>query len=167
MPPPQAVEYGAEAVDPDIREDNIDVKYMDLQGVERRVGAKTPFDGVKRARLLRITRKPIDPFASPKNQEKLGLVGGSRKSRPVPKRCAPHLRRKTGEGGSAQPPKGRPPIDRHPPLAARLAARHPAITTQQPTANSTRPPAATHHASHPLTAHRPLPTAPRTQHRDV
>ena len=84
----QAVEYGAEAVDPDIREDNIDVKYMDLQGVERRVGAKTRFDDVKRARLLRITRKPIDPFASPKNQEKLGLVGGYTKSRPAPKRCA-------------------------------------------------------------------------------
>jgi len=80
-----AVEYGAEAVDPEIREDNIDVKYMDLQGVERRVGAKTRFDDVKRARLLRITRKPDDPFAAPKEQEKLGLVGGSKKKRPVPK----------------------------------------------------------------------------------
>jgi len=80
-----AVEYGAEAVDPDIREDNIEVKYMDLQGVERRVGAKTRFDDVKRARLLRITRKPVDPFAPAKDQEKLGLVGGSKKKRPVPK----------------------------------------------------------------------------------
>lgn len=34
-------------VDSEIRDDNVEVKYMDLQGVERRVGAKTRFTDVK------------------------------------------------------------------------------------------------------------------------
>ena len=52
------IEYGAEAVDAEIRHDNTQFQYMDLQGVERRLGAKTPFELVKCARVVRVSRKP-------------------------------------------------------------------------------------------------------------
>ncbi len=72
-----AVEYGAEHVDAEIREDNVDVRYMDLQAVERRVGAKTRFADVARARVLRISRRKLTTI----QEEKATLVkfSGSRK----------------------------------------------------------------------------------------
>lgn len=65
-----AAEYGADAVDPDIRDDNVDVKYMDAQGVERRVGAKTRYVDVRQARCLRVTRRA----GAPKSPERGGLM---------------------------------------------------------------------------------------------
>ena len=45
------IEYGAEAVDAEIRHDNTQFQYMDLQGVERRLDAKTPFPELVKCRL--------------------------------------------------------------------------------------------------------------------
>jgi len=69
-----------------IREDKVDVKYMDLQGVERRVGAKTRFEDVKKARVLRITRRvpnTMDGLFRQPSEEKAGLmpVGSKRKKK--------------------------------------------------------------------------------------
>ena len=45
-----------EHVDAEIREDNVDVRYLDAEGVERRLGAKTRFADVTSARALRVCR---------------------------------------------------------------------------------------------------------------
>uniref|UniRef100_A0A7S4B251 Uncharacterized protein n=1 Tax=Chrysotila carterae TaxID=13221 RepID=A0A7S4B251_CHRCT len=79
------VEYGAESVDSEINSHNVDVRYTDGQGVERRLGAKTRFTDVLRARMLRITRRVGD------SKEKAGLMWGvaagtskRRLRRPIP-----------------------------------------------------------------------------------
>jgi len=70
-----AVEYGAEHVDSEIREENVDVRYMDLQAVERRVGAKTRYADVSQARVLRICRRKLTTI----QEEKVGLTFSTRK----------------------------------------------------------------------------------------
>lgn len=94
-----AVEYGADAVDADIRLDNSQFHYMDLRGVERRVGGKTPFAVVKHARVLRLSKKPTAPAA-----EQVGLMGAGR-GRLKHKYSLKHKRRAplptVGEGAGA------------------------------------------------------------------
>ena len=68
-----AVDYGAEHVDSEIREDNVAVRYMDSQGVERRVGAKTRFADVARARALRVCRRKLSTIT----EESANLVASS------------------------------------------------------------------------------------------
>ena len=65
-------------VDADIREDCVELKYMDSHGTERRVGAKTRYADVKAARVLRVSRRVL---SSSGNNEKAGLMG-----RPPPTR---------------------------------------------------------------------------------
>lgn len=49
-----AVEYGSEHVNSSMTEEKVEVYYMDQQAVERRLGAKTRFQDVASARMLRI-----------------------------------------------------------------------------------------------------------------
>ena len=72
-----AVDYGNEIIDSEIRNDNVEIKYMDGQGVERRVGAKTRFIDVRRARVLRISKRLMP--AGGVADEQAGLVGIARK----------------------------------------------------------------------------------------
>lgn len=51
------VDYGSEAVDPELSSQNIEVRYMDDHGVERRLGAHTSFCDVRSARMIRVTKK--------------------------------------------------------------------------------------------------------------
>ena len=78
-----AVEYGNEILDAEVRHDNVDVTYMDLQGVERRVGAKTNFEDVRGARVLRLTKRAPGAHGLVGADEKGGLVsqGMTRKKR--------------------------------------------------------------------------------------
>lgn len=76
-------------VDADIREESVELKYMDSHGTERRVGAKTRFADVKAARVLRVSRRVpgvTTAGAVPGSNEKAGLMGrppstGRRKKR--------------------------------------------------------------------------------------
>jgi hypothetical protein len=54
-----------QVVDADICEESCDLQYMDNHGTERRVGAKTRFEDVKHARVLRISRKSTDERTGP------------------------------------------------------------------------------------------------------
>jgi len=78
-----AVEYGAEHVDSEIREENVDVRYMDLQAVERRVGAKTRFADVAQARVLRICRRKLATIQESCQEERASLVTFSTRKPPA------------------------------------------------------------------------------------
>ena len=56
-----AVEFGNEVVDAEINEKNVEFHYLDSNGVERRVGAKTRFIDVARARVLKVSRRSAPP----------------------------------------------------------------------------------------------------------
>lgn len=65
------VDYGSEAVDPEVSSQNIEVRYMDDHGVERRLGAHTSFFEVRTARMIRVTKKG-------ESGERGGLMWGHR-----------------------------------------------------------------------------------------
>lgn len=68
------VEYGREAVDPDVKRSRIDIRYMDAQGVERRLGASSSFADVRMARMIRVTEGPCE-----ETNERGGLLFGQRR----------------------------------------------------------------------------------------
>jgi len=63
------LEYGAEEVDPSISAHTAEVRYVDELGIERRLGAKTRFETVRRAKLI-IVR----PLSESERQRLLGSV---------------------------------------------------------------------------------------------
>jgi hypothetical protein len=96
------VEFGAEAVDAAISAHAIDVKYTDELGVERRLGAKTPWDAIRRARLLTV--RPRAFSESERVKQRLLHVGGRpEKKRPENGAHSSSRGGRGGSGGSAQP----------------------------------------------------------------
>ena len=94
-----------QVVDADISEESCDLQYMDSHGTERRVGAKTRFEDVKHARVLRISRKSANelpgpagsPHAPPKMR--LGNAATRRRVKRESKGCGGA--RETDESGAA------------------------------------------------------------------
>ena len=88
-----AIDYGNEIIDAEVRPDNVDVQYMDAQGVERRVGAKTRFENVRGARVLRVSRRTYS--SGPVEGQGLTSMGVVTRKKP-----------RKGGGRKAKSPKG-------------------------------------------------------------
>ena len=55
------VDFGNEVVDAEMNDKNVEFHYLDQNSVERRVGAKTRFADVARARVLKVSRRSAPP----------------------------------------------------------------------------------------------------------
>lgn len=86
-----AMEHGSEVVDREIRADTADVRYMDANGVERRVGAKTRLEDVRRARVLRVTQNERGGGLAGRGVQRPGAASRQGRHKKVPTRARDEL----------------------------------------------------------------------------
>lgn len=98
------VEFGAEAVDAAISAHAIDVKYTDDLGVERRLGAKTQFETIRRARLVTVRKRA---FSESEPVKQRLLQGAARPEKKRPESGAPSRACRRGHGGSTHSRKAK------------------------------------------------------------
>jgi hypothetical protein len=97
------VEFGAEAVDASISPQAIDVKYTDELDVERRVGAKTPFETLRHARLITVRQRAV----SEGDRVKQSLLHGAAGPEEMRSEGAAHYSSRGGCRGTGGPAQSR------------------------------------------------------------